>query len=85
MAQRVYHEPIPARVTTIAMMISNHGALIRNALTLLGFLAILFLLAAGQIAATLLIALPLAFVIFGKRQDRPAPLPRHQPSPPPEG
>ena len=47
----------------------KYGTLVRNALTLVGFLAILFLLAAGQIAATFLIMLPLAFVIFGKRQD----------------
>lgn len=62
----------------------NHGSLLRNALTLLGFITILFMLAAGQIAATLLIALPLAFVIFGKRQDRPPPHPEDRPSQSPE-
>jgi hypothetical protein len=55
----------------IANMPSTNGALMRNALTLIGFLAILSLLAAGHIAATFLIMLPMAFVIFGKRQDRP--------------
>ena len=62
----------------------NHGSLLRNALTLLGFITILFMLAAGQIAATLLIALPLAFVIFGKRQDRPPRHPEDRPSQSPE-
>ncbi len=65
-------------------MTSNHGSLLRHALTLLGFLAILFLLAAGQIAATFLIMLPLAFVIFGKRQDRPPRPPEDRPSQAPE-
>ena len=66
-----------------AKMTSHHGSLLRHALTLVGFLAILFLLAAGQIAATFLIALPLAFVIFGKRQDRPSPRPEDHSDPRP--
>jgi hypothetical protein len=38
-----------------------------DALTLLGILAILTLLAKGQIAATVLIMVPMVFLIFGKR------------------
>lgn len=41
-----------------------------DALTLLGILAVLALLAQGQIAATVLIMVPMVFLIFGKPQDR---------------
>jgi len=41
-----------------------------DALTLLGILAILALLANGQIAATVLIMGPMVFLVFGKRRDR---------------
>lgn len=43
--------------------------LLRDALILLGVLAILSLLAAGQIAATVLIMVPMVFLIFGERQN----------------
>jgi hypothetical protein len=41
--------------------------LIRDGLTVIGVLAILTLLAHGQIAATVLIMLPMVFLIFGRR------------------
>jgi len=56
----------------IAQMTPSNGTRLRKVLTLIGFLAILSLLAAGQIAATVLIILPLAFVIFGKKQGKPS-------------
>lgn len=43
------------------------GRLIRDGLILLGVLAILTLLAHGQVAATVLILLPMVFLIFGRR------------------
>lgn len=43
--------------------------LIREALLVLGFLAILSLLAHGQVAATVLIMVPMVFVAFGRRPD----------------
>ncbi len=55
-----------------AQMTPSNGTRLRKVLTLIGFLAILSLLAAGQIAATVLIILPLAFVIFGKKQGHPS-------------
>ncbi len=42
--------------------------LVIDALTLLGVLAMLTLLARGQIAATVLIMVPMVFVLFGKRR-----------------
>ncbi|MFY9976133.1 MAG: hypothetical protein WAK53_17905 [Chromatiaceae bacterium] len=44
-------------------------SLIRDALMVAGVLAILTLLAHGQIAATVLIMVPLVFVAFGHRPD----------------
>lgn len=44
--------------------------LVVDTLTLLGILAILALLASGQIAATVLIMVPMVFLVFGKRRDR---------------
>jgi hypothetical protein len=43
--------------------------LIADGLIILGVLAILSLLAAGQIAATVLVMLPLVFVAFGRYRD----------------
>jgi len=44
-------------------------ALLRNALIFVGVLAILTLLAIGQIAATVLFMVPMVFLFFGKRPD----------------
>ena len=44
--------------------------LLHKLLTLIGFLASLSLLAAGHLAAVFLLMLPMAFLIFGQRQDR---------------
>jgi hypothetical protein len=44
-------------------------SLLRDAVTLLGILAILTLLAMGQIAATVLIMVPMVFLFFGKRRQ----------------
>jgi hypothetical protein len=41
---------------------------IRQALMLCGFLGILTLLAKGQLAATVLLMVPMVFLIFGQRQ-----------------
>lgn len=43
--------------------------LIRDVLLVLGVLATLSLLAHGQIAATVLILLPMVFLAFGRRPD----------------
>jgi len=43
-------------------------SLLRDALIFIGVLAILTLLAAGQIAATVLIMVPMVFLLFGKRR-----------------
>ncbi|MGE5155717.1 MAG: hypothetical protein ACM3ST_17110 [Bdellovibrio bacteriovorus] len=43
--------------------------LIREALLVLGVLAILSLLAQGQVAATVLIIVPMVFLAFGRRPD----------------
>ena len=43
--------------------------ILRDALILCGVLAILTLLALGQIAASVLIMVPMVFLFFGKRQD----------------
>jgi hypothetical protein len=43
--------------------------LITDGCMILGVLAILSLLAAGQIAATVLVTLPLVFVAFGRHRD----------------
>jgi len=51
-------------------MSANDLSLLRKFLTLIGFLAILSLLAAGQLAAVFLLILPMAFLIFGRRQDQ---------------
>jgi sulfur transfer protein SufE len=44
-------------------------ALIRDALIVAGVLAILTLLAHGQVAATILVLVPLVFLVFGRRPD----------------
>jgi len=49
-------------------MTPNDLSLLRKLLTLVGFLAILSLLAAGQLAAVFLLILPMAFLIFGRSQ-----------------
>lgn len=41
---------------------------IKQALILLGILGILTLLANGQLAATILLMVPMVFLIFGRRQ-----------------
>lgn len=43
--------------------------LIREALLVLGVLAILSLLAQGQLAATVLVMVPMVFLAFGRRPD----------------
>lgn len=43
--------------------------LIREALLVLGVLAILSLLAQGQVAATVLVMMPMVFLAFGRRPD----------------
>jgi hypothetical protein len=43
--------------------------LIKDALVLLGVLAILTLLARGQIAATVLIMMPMVFLVCGARKN----------------
>lgn len=43
--------------------------LIRDALIVAGVLAILTLLAHGQVAATILVMVPLVFLVFGRRPD----------------
>ena len=43
--------------------------LIRDALLVLGVLTILSLLAHGQIAATVLVMVPMVFLAFGRRPD----------------
>jgi hypothetical protein len=43
--------------------------LIRDALLVLGVLTILSLLAHGQVAATVLILVPMVFLAFGRRPD----------------
>jgi hypothetical protein len=42
---------------------------LRDVLILVGVLAILTLLAVGQIAATVLIMVPMVFLLFGKRPE----------------
>jgi len=44
-------------------------ALIRDALIVASVLAILTLLAHGQVAATILVMVPLVFLVFGRRPD----------------
>jgi sulfur transfer protein SufE len=43
--------------------------ILRDALLVLGVLAILSLLAHGQVAATVLIIMPMIFLAFGRRPD----------------
>jgi len=49
------------------IMTPKTRALLRDALILVGVIAMLTLLAIGQVAATILIMVPMVFLIFGKR------------------
>jgi hypothetical protein len=51
---------------TIPNMSPHTRNFIRDALTLIGVLAILTLLAGGHIAATFLITMPMVFLLFGR-------------------
>jgi hypothetical protein len=66
--------PGPAPFWTSNMMRAAAGManrpFIRDALILIGVLAILTMLALGQIAATVLIMVPMVFLLFGKRPEQ---------------
>jgi hypothetical protein len=49
---------------------TRSASLFKDGLIALGVIATLFLLAAGQVAATVLIMVPMVFLIFGRRQDK---------------
>lgn len=57
----------PRRSPTQAAMATKRRTVIRDLLIVAAVLAILTLLAHGQLAATVLIMMPLVFLIFGRR------------------
>jgi hypothetical protein len=72
-AQRLSRNPGdtrgPSRAEAGVAMGPKQRALIREALIVVCVLTILTLLARGHIAATVLIMVPLVFLIFGRRPD----------------